>query len=386
MTIKRRVLGITAIRSEYFLQRSILRAIVDHPELELSLVVTGAHLSPLHGYTVKEIEADGFPIAARIESLIFSDHDAARLKGAAAQLQVLAHVVDELRPDWLFVPADREESITLALCGTYMGIATAHYAAGDRVVGNADDMLRHAVSRLSHLLLTTHEQARERLITAGEQPWRVHNVGHAGIDRIRSAEELSASTLAQALGVKEIKDRYAVVVQHPLTSEIAKAGKQMRETMAAALELDLQLFVSYPNSDPGSNQIIEVIEEHLSDPRVHIFKNIPDREFVNLLRRATVLLGNSSLGLLEAPYLKLPVVNVGRRQSERHHASNVFFVTDDREAIGRQVRAILDDDETKRKISECENPFGDGHTGERVADLLATVPLDAELLNKDLSY
>lgn len=383
---KRRVLGITAIRSEYFLQRSILRAIVDHPELELSLIVTGAHLSPLHDYTVKEIEADGFPIAARIESLIFSDHDAARLKGAAAQLQVLAHVVDELRPDWLFVPADREESVTLALCGTYLNIATAHYAAGDRVVGNADDMIRHAVSRLSHLMLTTHEQARERLIAAGEQPWRVHNVGHAGIDRIRQAEELIPSELAKALGVKEIKDRYAVVVQHPLTSEIANAGKQMRETMAAALSLGLQLFVSYPNSDPGSNQIIEVIEEHRSDSRVHVFKNIPDREFVNLLRRATVLLGNSSLGLLEAPYLKLPVVNVGRRQSERHHSSNVFFVTADRDAIAQQINAIIDDAETKQSISNCENPFGDGHTGERVAALLASVPLDNSLLNKDLTY
>lgn len=383
---KRRVLAITAIRSEYFLQRPIFRAIVDHPQLELGLIVTGAHLTPLHGHTVKEIEADGFPIAARIESLIHSDHDAARLKGAAAQLQVLTDVVDEIRPDWLLAPADREESMTMALCGTYMNLATAHYGAGDRVVGNADDMVRHAVSRLSHLLLTTHEQARERLLKAGEQPWRVHNVGHAGVDRIRQAEELTATALANALGVKEIEDRYAVVVQHPLTSEIANSGKHIRETLSAALELGLQLFVSYPNSDPGSNEIIRVIEEYRSDPRVNVFKNIPDREFVNLLRRATVLLGNSSLGLLEAPYLKLPVVNVGRRQSERHHSSNVFFVSPDREAIVAQVQAILDDEETKLRIANCENPFGDGHAGERVAELLATTPLDARLLNKDLAY
>jgi GDP/UDP-N,N'-diacetylbacillosamine 2-epimerase (hydrolysing) len=383
---KRRVLGITAIRSEYFLQRPILRAIVAHPELELGLVVTGAHLSPLHGHTVKQIEADGFPIVARIESLIHSDHDSARLTGAATQLQVLTHVVDELRPDWLLVPADREESITLALCGTYMNIATAHYAAGDRVVGNADDMIRHAVSRLSHLLLTTHEEARERLIKSGEQPWRVHNVGHAGIDRLRTTEQLTPAELAQALGVDKIEERYAVVVQHPLTSEIGNAGREMRETMAAALELGLQLFVSYPNSDPGSNQIIEVIEEYGSNPRVSAFKNIPDREFVNLLRGAAVLLGNSSLGLLEAPYLKLPVVNVGRRQSERRHESNVFFVPAEREAIVRQVKAILEDDETKQKISACENPFGDGQTGTRVAELLATTPIDSRLLNKDLTY
>ena len=378
---KRRVLGITAIRSEYFLQRPMLRAIVDHPELELQLVVTGAHLSPLHGQTVKEIEADGFQIAARIENLIYSDRDAARLKGAATQLQVLAHLVDELRPDWLLVPADREESMTLALCGTYMNIATAHYGAGDRVVGNADDMIRHAVSRLSHLLLTTHEEARERLVKAGEEEWRVHNVGHAGIDRLRSTEELSTSDLAQRLGVNNIEDQFAVIIQHPLTSEIDKAGEHMRETLAAVLRLGLQAFISYPNSDPGSNQIIDAIEESRQNPRLSVFKNIPDREFVNLLRRATVLIGNSSLGLLEAPYLKLPVVNVGRRQSERHHASNVFFAPAEREAIVRQVRAIMD-----TQISACENPFGDGHTGERVAALLAATPIDEKLLNKDLSY
>ena len=383
---KIRVLGITAIRSEYFLQRPILRAISDHPELDLGLIVAGAHLSELHGHTVKEIEADGFPIVSRIENLIYSDRDAARLKGAASQLQVLAHVVDELRPDWLLVPADREESMTLALCGTYMNIATAHYAAGDRVVGNADDMIRHAVSRLSHLLLTTHQQARERLIKAGEEEWRVHNVGHAGLDRICSAPQLSADQLAKALGVDEIKERFAVIVQHPLTSEIDQAGAQMRETIAAALQLGFQLFVSYPNSDPGSQQIIEVIEEYREHPRISVFRNIPDCEFVNLLRRATVLLGNSSLGLLEAPFLKLPVVNIGRRQSARHHASNVFFVPAEREAIIRQVRAIIDDDETKQKIRTCDNPFGDGHTSQRVAELLATTEIDARLLNKDLSY
>ena len=177
--MKRRVLGITAIRSEYFLQRPIFEAIRNHPGLELTLVVAGAHLSEIHGHTVKDVENDGFTITRRIDNLIHADHDAARLTGAAVQLQSLAELVDDLRPDWLLTPADREEAMTMALCGAYLGIATAHYAAGDRVVGNVDDMVRHAVSRLSHLLLTTHEDARQRLIRAGEEEWRVHNVGHS---------------------------------------------------------------------------------------------------------------------------------------------------------------------------------------------------------------
>src|ERR1044071_2915427 len=204
--MKRRVLGITVIRSEYFLQRPIFQAIADHPELELSLVVAGAHLSKIHGYTIKDVERDGFTIIEHIENLKLSDHDADRLDGAAVQLRALTQIVDRIRPDWLLAPADREEAMTMALCGAYLRIPTAHYAAGDRVVGNVDDMVRHAVSRLSDLLLTTHEDARQRLIRAGEEEWRVHNVGHAGIDRLRSTKELNSSELAAALGVEHIDD------------------------------------------------------------------------------------------------------------------------------------------------------------------------------------
>jgi GDP/UDP-N,N'-diacetylbacillosamine 2-epimerase (hydrolysing) len=383
---KRRVLAITGIRSEYFLQRPIFQAIEAHPELELELIVTGAHLSPLHGYTVKDIEADGFHIADRIESLIYSDRDAARLQGAANQLQILTHIVDAKRPDWLLAPADREESIGMALCGAYLGIAIAHYGAGDRVVGNVDDMIRHAVSRLAHLLLTTHAEARERLIRAGEEEWRVHNVGHSGLDRIRSTPQMDRDELARDLGVASLDDRYLVVIQHPLSSEMSEAGAQVRETLSAAAELGLQTFVSYPNSDPGSEQIVAVIKEFESKPQFNSFKTIPDVQFVNLLRGATALLGNSSLGLLEGPFLHLPAINVGSRQTARHHVDNVFFVTCDRKSIVEQVKEILENAEILRQIDKCDNPFGDGHAGERVADLLAKTPVDAKLLNKDLSY
>lgn len=359
---------------------------MDHPELELELVVTGAHLSPLHGYTVKQVEADGFPISDRIESLINSDHDAARLKGAANQLQVLAHIVDAKRPSWLLAPADREEAVTMALCGAYLGIPTAHYSAGDHDIGTVDDTIRHAVSRLAHLLLTTHEEARVRLIRAGEEEWRVHNVGHSGLDRFRATPQLNRDELARDLGVPKIEDRYLMIIQHPLSSEVADAGAQMRETLSAAADLGMQTFVSYPNSDPGSGQIIAVIKEFESNPRWKVFKNIPDVQFVNLLRGATALVGNSSMGLLEAPFLHLAAINVGGRQKARRHSDNVFFVDCDRNAIVKQVKAIIDDPETRRRVENCANPFGDGQTGKRVADLLAQTPLDSRLLNKDLNY
>ena len=384
--MKRRVLGITAIRSEYFLQRPVFQAIKEHPDLELSVVVAGAHHSPHHGYTAKQVEADGFSIAAKIENLILSDHDADRLKGAAVELQSLVELVDAMRPDWLLAPADREEAMTMALCGAYLNLPIAHYAAGDRVVGNVDDMVRHAVSRLSHLLLTTHEEARRRLIRSGEEEWRVHNVGHSGIDRIRSAPTMSAADLARALDVASIAPPYAVVIQHPLSSEMEQAGSQMEVTLNAVVEAGLHGFISYPNSDPGSLQIVDVIESFRSNPHIHIFKNIDDVPFVNLLRGASILLGNSSLGLLEAPFLGLAAINVGRRQTARHHSANVFFVPHETSEIVELIKRITNDPDLQATIKNCDNPFGDGYAGARVAQLLAETPIDDKLLNKDLTY
>ena len=383
---KRRVLAISGIRSEYFLQRAIFRAIMDHPDLELELVVTGAHLSTVHGHTVDYIEADGFPIVERIESLIDSNRDASRLKGAASQLQVLAHIVDSRRPDWLLATGDREEAINIALCGAYMNLATAHYSAGDRVVGNVDDMVRHSVSRLAHLLLTTNEDARSRLVRAGEEEWRVHNVGHTGLDRLGNTPKLSPKALAKELNVQEIEATYLMVIQHPISSEIEDSGQQMLETLTAVATLGVQTFICQPNSDPGSQNMLQVFQDFNDSPKMHFFKTIPDLPFVNLLRGAAALIGNSSLGILEAPFLGLPVINVGNRQAARHHAENVVFVPHDRDQILQQVRRFLDDDEIRENARNCSNPFGDGHSGPRVANLLAETPLDHKLLNKKLAY
>jgi len=383
---KIKVMALTAIRSEYFLQRSILRAIAVHQDLELDLVVSGAHLTPIHNYSVKIVEGDGFNITDRIESLVYSNSDASRLKGASTQLQILSHIVDNRRPDWLLAVGDREEPMLIALCGTYMNIPVAHYGAGDRVVGNADDTIRHAVSRLSHLLLTTHEEARQRLIRAGEEEWRVHNVGHAGLDRFRSTPHLSLEEMAKAFNVDRIEKPYMIVIQHPLSSEIDRSGKYMRETMVAVEKLGFQTFVIYPNSDPGHEQIIQVIEEYQHQGVIYSYRNIPDILFVNLLRNAAILVGNSSMGLLEAPFLKLPVINVGHRQMERHHAENVFFVESKQEKIVQKAQMILEDESTQSRIKKCSNPFGAGRTGERVAELFASTSVDDVLTNRDLTY
>lgn len=373
----------TAIRSEYNFQRPIFEAVRSHAELDLELVVTGAHLSEMHGNTSRLVQEDGFPVVASITSLLSSDAPAARLKGAALQLQTLTHVIEERQPDWLLASGDREEAMLLALCGAYLNVPVAHYGAGDIAVGNVDDTVRHAVSRLAHVLLATNQQSAEQMVSAGEEAWRVHTVGHAGIDRLRTTRQLSETELATGLGIAAITHPYAVVIQHPLSSEIDAAAAHMRATMQAVTEVGIEAFVIYPNSDAGSYRLIEVLESYRETPGVHLFQNIPDVPFVNLLRGAAMLIGNSSAGVMEAPYLGLAALNVGGRQKGRLRCSNLTFVDPNVRDIAARIRELADHESSlRRQARECVNPYGDGHAGERVAEILVATPLDSRLLNK----
>lgn len=384
---KRSVLGVTGIRSEYDIMSSVYRAIDNHPDLDLSLVVTGAHLSDTYGHTVDQIRADGFAIADEIESLISGDQDSSRVKGLGIQLQGLVQTVARVRPDFLLVLGDREESMTTALVGAYMNVPVAHIAGGDRVIGNVDDQVRHAVTKLAHLHFTTNPESSERILRLGEQPFRVFTTGNPGLDRLLSVPQLSAAELGARLGIELTEDEpLLVVIQHVISTEIDDAYRQMRITLEAVEALGMTTILSYPNSDAGSQQLIRAIAEFEHHPHLHIRKNVPRLEFVNVMRRASCLLGNSSAGILEAPLLKLPVVNVGNRQKGRLHAENVAFVPHEKDRIVEAVRRAVFDDEYRRAVAACENPYGDGHSSERIADILATVPIDARLLVKDITY
>jgi GDP/UDP-N,N'-diacetylbacillosamine 2-epimerase (hydrolysing) len=383
----RTVLGVTGIRSEYDIMSSVFRAIADHPQLELQLAVTGAHLSDAYGRTVQEIRNDGFTIADEIESLINGDQASARVKGMGVQLQGLVQVALRVKPDWLLVLGDREESMTTALVGAYMNIPVAHVAGGDRVVGNVDDQVRHAVTKLAHLHFTTNRESAERILRLGEQGFRVLDVGNPGLDRLLQVPELTLVEISQRLGFAIPDDKPIVMlIQHVISTEIADAYRQMRVTLEAVADLGLTTVLSYPNSDAGGQQMIRAIREFEHLPNLHAFKNIPRLEFVNLMRRAACLLGNSSAGILEAPLLKLPTVNVGNRQKGRLHAENVEFVAHDKDQIKAAVTRACSDAAYRAQVARCANPYGDGHSSQRIADALASMPIDTELLVKDITY
>lgn len=387
MKIRKRVLGVTGIRSEYDIMSSVFRAIASHSDLEIQLVVTGAHLSEAFGHTIDEIHTDGFVVVDEIESLLNGDQTSFRVKGLAIQLQGLVQTVTRIRPDILLVLGDREEAMTTALVGAYMNIPVAHIAGGDRVIGNVDDQIRHAVTKLAHLHFVTNLESKERILRLGEQPFRVFDVGNPGLDRLLEVPVIDTSELSQRLGFAIADDEPLIIlIQHVISTETDQAYEQMKVSLEAIRELGVKTVLSYPNSDAGGQQMICAIREYEALPFLHTAKNIPRLEFVNLMRRASCLLGNSSAGILEAPLLKLPVINVGNRQSGRLHAENVQFVPHDKDRIIEAARRAIFDLDYRESVSLCSNPYGDGQSSARIADVLAMIPLDDKLLIKDITY
>jgi GDP/UDP-N,N'-diacetylbacillosamine 2-epimerase (hydrolysing) len=383
----KRVAAITGIRSEYDILFSVLKAIDAHPDLAVEVIASGAHLSPQFGYTVKEIEADGFPIAQRIDSLLDANSAGSRLKSAALQQIGLVQALEHLRPDFLLVCGDREESISCALAGAYMNIPVAHLAGGDIVVGNVDDSVRHAVTKLSHLHFPFTAESANRIHRMGEEPWRICQTGNPGLDRFGWIPPLSREELANRIDMPPGDGPLLLLIQHNISSEIDDAARQMEISLQAVAELGYPTLVGYPNSDAGSRDIIDVIRRYeRSTPNIRTYQNLPREEFLGVLRAASVLVGNSSLGILEAPFLKLPVVNVGNRQKKRQHAENVLFVPHDKERIIAAIRRTLTDIDYREQVAHCSCPFGDGKAGIRIARTLAETPIDNRLLVKDWAY
>lgn len=383
----RLILGVTGIRSDYDIMSSVFRAIKNHPNLELRLIATGAHLSEEYGNTIDDIYNDGFEIEEKIESLISGDALSSRVKGLGVQLQGLVQSVDRIKPDFLLVLGDREESITTALVGAYMNIPVAHLCGGDRAIGNVDDQVRHAVTKLAHLHFVTNNESAMRVAKMGEQAFRIFNVGNPGLDRLVEIPFLNSKQLSNSLDF-EIEDNESLIllIQHAISSETKEAYKQMRETLEAIQDLKIKTILTYPNSDAGGQQMIRAIKEFDSLPFLHIAKNIPRLEFINLMRRASCMIGNSSAGILEAPILKLPVINIGNRQRGRLHSENVEFVSHNKLEIIFAIKKAIYNQTYRDIVSRCSNPYGDGKSSKRIADILSSIAIEEKLLIKDITY
>ena len=380
--MKRKIAVVTGSRAEYDILYSTIDEIDKSSSLDLKIIVTGAHLSEKFGNTCKEIENDCFKIDRKVECLLPDDTLAGRAKSVGIEITGLAEAFEEIQPDIVLVAGDREEVISGAIAASYQNIPVAHMCGGDTAYGSIDNAVRDATTKLSHIHFPMTKSHAKRIIKMGEEPYRVHVVGHGGLDRIISTPKTSKKQLSEYLNFDIESGPVLLMIQHVLSSEYQEAFSQIEITLNALSELGYKVLIGYPNSDVGSMDIVNTIEKYRDKIPCLIYKNLPRKIFVNLLRNVDILIGNSSCGILEAPLLKLPVVNIGNRQRNREISSNVLFVDHEKNCIKKTIKKMLFDEEYKKKIHKCESIYGDGHTGKKTAKILSQFKLDLNLLNK----
>ena len=311
-----------------------------------------------------------------------------RSKGVGILTYALSQTVEREKPDFLFVVGDREESIATAIVGNYMNILTAHLGGGDPVFGNADDPMRMAVSKLAHIHFTTAELYAENLRKMKEDDFRVFFSGNPAFANIKNVEQKSLAEISEYLSFDITDGNYIVLVKHPLSSEEGGAYEQMKVTLNA-LEIfctshNYKLIASYPNTDPGSYDILRAIKEFENKQFIKFNNTLPREYFVNLMRNTKALIGNSSMGILEAPFYKLPVVNVGNRQQGRLNAGNVKFVKHQKEEIIKALEEACLNDEYRLKIQNLLCPYGDGSAPEIICETIKKInPKDKKWLVKE---
>ncbi len=380
---KRKILVITGTRAEYGLLHPVMKAIQQHPKLELLLMVTGMHLLDKYGMTIKEIESDGFTIHEQVKMAPQNDTGASMADAVSQGIQGMTRSFQRLKPDMILVLGDRIEPLAASIAAAYMNIPLVHVHGGDSARAGLDESVRHAISKFAHVHFAATKKSAERLRKMGEDPWRIHTVGAPGLDTILGTRLLNKTELENEIGVS--LQPYALLVQHSVSTEPELAEKQAREAREAMKASGLDERSVYPNEDAGGSEVIKVIKEYEQLPQVHAFKNLHHPVYLSLMKHATVMVGNSSSGIIESSSFGLPVVNIGIRQDNRERSTNVIDVPHERKKILAAIRTATGPAFVK-KAKKSKNPYGEGKAGVRMAKILAETAIDKKLIQKKLAY
>ena len=377
----RAIAVVTGSRSDYGLLVPLLREVVTDPVLRLSLLVTGMHLSPEFGLTVRNIEADGFPVEARVEMLLSSDTPEAIAKSMGLGTIGFAQVYARRRPDVLVVLGDRFEIHAAALAALPFKIPVAHLHGGESTEGAFDDALRHSITKLSHLHFVATEEYGRRVIEMGEEPWRVTVSGALGLDNLRAVKLLERGELETRIGLSFHRSPILVTF-HPVTMEYEQADGHIGELLEALRGFELPIVFTMPNADTNGRIIAKRVREFVTTyPDARLVDNLGTQGYFSLMAQAAVMVGNSSSGIIEAMSFELPVVNIGIRQAGRIRPENVLDVGCSREEIVAGLRKALAP-ETRERLKGQSNPYGDGLAAGRIVARLKEVPLDSRLVRK----
>jgi len=378
----RKIAVFTGTRAEYGLLYWVMKSLRLEADIDFQLFVGGMHLSREFGLTVETIEDDGFHIKERLEFLLSSDTPVAIGKSMGLALMSAGEAFSRHRPDLLVILGDRFESMAVAQAAMISRIPIAHIHGGESTEGMIDEAVRHSISKMAHLHFTATETYRKRVIQLGEHPERVFNFGSPGIDSIKKLKLLDRKKLSNTLKFNLDKP-YFLVTFHPVT--LANEGDSeglINLLSALGAYQNHKILISFPNADAGNVKIIKILESFYqkNKERVFLFQSLGQLRYLSALKHSEAVLGNSSSGLIEAPSLSVPTLNIGDRQKGRIAGATVYNSDPSQSSIARGLQTILTSD-FKDICAKAVNPYGVGGASQKIVSRLASYPLPG-LINK----
>ena len=363
--MKSKICVVTGSRAEYGLLYWLMKGIQDDIELQLQVIVTGMHLSPEFGLTYKVIENDGFAIDAKVETLLSSDTQVGVAKAIGLGITGLADAMQRLSPDMVVVLGDRFEILAAAQAAMVLQIPLAHLAGGDNGMGTYDNVIRHCITKMASLHFVTHEEARHRVIQLGERPDRVFCFGATSVDNIKNILILSREKLEHELRIS-LNRVIFLVTFHPLTMDEMPAETQLRALLNVLNDFqdnnDYSIIFTKSNADNGGRALNDILEDYVKcQADSHLFDSLGQTRYLSMMNHASVVIGNSSSGIYEVPYMKTPTVDIGNRQMSRAAPRSVFHCEANEISIRRAILAALDFD-----FNDVAMIYGNGNTSRKI--------------------
>lgn len=367
----KRVCIVTGTRAEYGLLKPLIKRVDEDNELELQLIVTGTHLSPEFGFTCDEIIKDKFMINEKIEILLSSDTPIGISKSMGLAMISFSEMFERLKPDLVIILGDRYEMLAVASTALVANVPIAHLHGGEITEGLIDDAIRHSISKMSYLHFTSTEDYRRRVIQLGENPDRVFDVGALGVENINTIKLMDKQSLYKELGLS-FDEKFALVTFHPVTLENNTSKEQFREVLDALIEFDwLKIIITKANSDVDGRIINKLIDEYVKKypDRCKSFTSLGQLRYLSAMKYCEFVIGNSSSGIIEAPTLKKPTINIGDRQKGRMQSASVINCNPQKNEISNAIKRALSHSFLS-SISNMTNPYGNGKTSEKILQVI----------------
>ena len=381
---KRKVCVVVNSRANYGRIKSVLRAVQNHSDLDLTLIAGASALLWRFGNVAEQIREDGFRVDAVIYSIIEGENPTTMAKSTGMGIMELATQFENIKPDIAITVADRFETMATAIAASYMNIPLAHTQGGE-VTGSIDESVRHAITKLAHIHFPATAQARDNIIRMGEDPAKVFLTGCPAIDIVADLDLTPPDDLLLQYGGVgpdlDIHKPYLMVLQHPVTTEFGSGMAQINETLQAIKAMHMQTIWLWPNVDAGSDEIskgLRMFREKEKPDYVHFYRNFSVEHYAQLIGNCACLIGNSSSGIREGSFLGVPDVNIGTRQASREQADNCINTDYNHQEIEDAIRHHI-----KNGRFPSDTLYGDGQAGDRIADILADVDIN---IQKKLMY